>query len=383
MPPVPQPRVNRSNAPLTLDPEADTGEMAVDPLASLSRRQRLEAGVVQTLAHLPARAQRLLAGPVVEGDYGPLDVQVQLILRLMAADPRPSFETLPVAQARASIRLEAAQFAGRRPADVIAERLTVDGAEGHLGARLYLPEGTRRPGPLVVWFHGGGWVVGDLDSHDPCCRFLSHIARLPVLAVDYRLAPEAPFPAAVDDALAAFRWAVSHAAELGVDPDRIAVAGDSAGGNLAAVVSLLAAQDGGPAPAFQALVYPVTDLSTKSDSYGKYPVGYFLTEAQMDWYRTTYLPNPSLAIDQRASPLLADNVGGLAPAYVTVGGFDVLRDETIAYARRLQEAGVPTTLRVHPGLIHGFVNAAGVLPVAAAAVRELADALVIALRPPA
>ena len=383
MPPVPQPRVNRSNAPLTLDPEADTGEMAVDPLASLSRRQRLEAGVVQTLAHLPARAQRLLAGPVVEGDYGPLDVQVQLILRLMAADPRPSFETLPVAQARESIRLEAAQFAGRRPADVIAERLTVDGAEGHLGARLYLPEGTRRPGPLVVWFHGGGWVVGDLDSHDPCCRFLSHIARLPVLAVDYRLAPEAPFPAAVDDALAAFRWAVSHAAELGADPDRIAVAGDSAGGNLAAVVSLLAAQDGGPAPAFQALVYPVTDLSTKSDSYGKYPVGYFLTEAQMDWYRTTYLPNPSLAIDQRASPLLADNVGGLAPAYVTVGGFDVLRDETIAYARRLQEAGVPTTLRVHPGLIHGFVNAAGVLPVAAAAVRELADALVIALRPPA
>ncbi|HEY5183518.1 MAG TPA: alpha/beta hydrolase [Actinomycetes bacterium] len=357
--------------------------MAVDQSSPLSRRQRLEAGVVQTLAHLPARAQRLLAGPVIEGDYGPLDVQVQLVLRLMAADPRPSFETLPVAQARESIRLEAAQFAGRRPADVIAQQLTVDGAEGPLGARLYLPEGAQRPGPLVVWFHGGGWVVGDLDSHDPCCRFLSHTARLPVLAVDYRLAPEAPFPAAVDDALAAFRWAVRNAAALGADPDRIAVAGDSAGGNLAAVVSLLAALDGGPAPAFQALVYPATDLSRKSESYREYPVGYFLTEAQMDWYRTAYLPDPSLASDPRVSPLLAHEVAGLPPAYVTVGAFDVLRDETVAYARRLTDAGVPTTLRVHPGLIHGFVNAAGVLPVAAAAVRELADALATALHRPA
>ena len=317
------------------------------------------------------------------GDHGPLDVQVQMVLRMMAADPRPSFETLPVEQARQSIRLEAAQFAGRRPGDVIAQPLVVDGAEGPLGARLYLPEGASRPGPLVVWFHGGGWVVGDLDSHDPCCRFLCHESRLPVLAVDYRLAPEAPFPAAVDDALAAFRWTVRNAVSLGADPERIAVAGDSAGGNLAAVVSLLATRDGGPAPAFQGLVYPVTDLSRKSDSYRAFGDGYFLTEAQMDWYRDHYLRDRSLAADPRVSPLLAEDLSGLPRAYVTVGGFDVLRDETVAYARRLQDAGVPTTLRVHPGLIHAFVNAAGVMPTAAAATRELATALSSALHRPA
>jgi acetyl esterase len=253
--------------------------------------------------------------------------------------------------------------------------VTVDGAVGPLDARLYLPEGAPRPGPLVVWFHGGGWVVGDLDSHDPACRFLAHASGVPLLSVAYRLAPEAPFPAAVDDALAAFRWAVHHAASLGADPHRVGVAGDSAGGNLAAVVSLLATRDGGPAPAFQALVYPVTDLSRKSESYRRFAVGYFLTEAQMDWYRGHYLQDPAQAFDPRVSPLLAEDLTGLPPAYVTVGGFDPLRDETVAYARRLQDAGVPTTLRVHPGLIHAFVNAAGVLPAAAAATRELAAAL--------
>lgn len=345
----------------------------------LTPRQRAEARLVRTLAVLPAPAQRLIAGKAVEGEHGPLDVQVQLLLRLMATQPGPSFEELPVAQARESIRLEAAQFAGRPVPGVVVHHLQVGGAAGPLDARLYLPDGVRRPSPLVVWYHGGGWVVCDLDTHDPCCRFVAYASGLPVLAVDYRLAPEAPFPAGVDDALAAFRWAVAHAETLGADPDRIAVAGDSAGGNLAAAVSWLASRDGGPVPAFQALVYPVTDLSRKAASYHKYASGYFLTERQMDWYKGHYLADPAQATDPRVSPLLADDVSGLPPAYLTVGGFDVLRDETIAYADRLRDAGVPTTLRVHPGLIHGFVNATGVASSAGDAVRELADALVVGL----
>jgi acetyl esterase len=355
--------------------------MPSDQPVRLSSRQRLESGVVRTLAALPSPAQRLIAGRAVPGDHGPLEVQVQLLLRLMALAGEDSFETLPVEEARESIRVEAAQFAGAPVPGVVAQELEVAGAEGPLAARLYVPEGSRRPGPLVVWYHGGGWVVGDLDSHDPACRFVSHAAGLPVLAVAYRLAPEHPFPAAPLDALAAFRWAVAHAAELGADPDRIAVAGDSAGGNLAAVVSLLAARDGGPAPAFQGLVYPVTDLSKKSGSYRAYPTGYFLTEAQMDWYADHYVADPAERSDPRVSPLLAHDLSGLAPAYVTVGGFDVLRDETVAYAERLQQAGVPTTLRLHPGLIHGFVNAAGVASAAAEAVQELAAALVAGLSP--
>ena len=354
--------------------------MDADAPTALTTRQRAEARLVRTLAALPSPAQRLLAGRPVPGDHGPLDVQIQLLLRLMAAQGGDTFERLPVAQARESIRLEAAQFAGPPQPGVVAQSLRIEGAAGPLAARWYLPDGAARPGPLVVWFHGGGWVVGDLDSHDPCCRFVARASGVPVLAVDYRRAPEDPFPAAVDDAVAAFRWAVANAPLLGADPERIAVAGDSAGGNLAAVVSMLTSRDGGPSPRFQALVYPVTDLSRKSDSYRAFPSGYFLTEAQMDWYRGHYLADPAAATDPRVSPLLAEDLSGLPPAYLTVGGFDVLRDETIAFAGRLAEAGVRTELRVHPGLIHGFVNAAGVASVAADATRELAEAIGAALR---
>ncbi len=220
---------------------------------------------------------------------------------------------------------------------------------------------------MLVYFHGGGWVVGDLDTHDAPCRLLARAAGVRVLSVDYRLAPEHRFPAAADDALAAFRWAVEHAAELGADPRRIAVGGDSAGGNVSASTALQAARDGGPAPAFQLLIYPVTDNAAPSDpatqtgSYRMFADGFFLTAEQMRWYRAHYFgaAEATAARDVRASPLLADDLSGLAPAHVVTAGFDPLRDEGEAYAARLREAGVRTTLRRHPGLIHGFVNVVG------------------------
>jgi acetyl esterase len=237
-------------------------------------------------------------------------------------------------------------------------------------ARFYVPHDAT-PSGLVVYYHGGGWTVGSLDSHDAACRFLAHTGRLRVLSVDYRLAPEHPFPAAVEDALAAFRWAVGAAAGLGVASDRIAVAGDSAGGNLAAVVALLARTDR-TRPAAQLLVYPVTDMSTKRRSYRLFGEGYFLTQAEMDWYGRHYLPDRAAARDPRVSPLLAPDLSRLPPAMILTAGFDILRDEGEAYARRLEEAGVPVALRRHTGLVHGFGNATAVNRAACAAMTEAA-----------
>ena len=266
-------------------------------------------------------------------------------------------------------------FGGRpiRVAQVGALRLP--GAEGTLPARLYIPRGARGGGPLLVYFHGGGWVVGDLDTHSQTCRFLASVAGVRVLSVAYRRAPEHRFPAAVQDALAAFRWAVAEAPAFGADPARVGVAGDSAGGNLSAAVSLLAAGDGGVAPQLQALIYPVCDLSRKRRSYELFGDGFFLTEAQMDWYRDHYLASAGDARDPRVSPLLAEDLSRVAPAYVCVANFDPLRDEGVAYAERLRAAGVPVTLRVHEGLVHGFANAVLMSRSARAAMRELAMAV--------
>jgi acetyl esterase len=213
-------------------------------------------------------------------------------------------------------------------------------------------------------------VIGDLDTHDTACRLLAREADAGVLSIDYRLAPEHRFPAAVDDALAAFRWAAANAADLGFDRARVAVAGDSAGGNLAAVVTQLAMRDGGSRPAAQLLAYPVTDLSTKHASYRLFADGFLLTERDMDWFRAHYLPDAASAFDPRASPLLAPDLGGLPPAVVLTCGFDVLRDEGEAYARRLEEAGVRVALRRNAGLIHGFCNAVGVSPLSRTAMIE-------------
>jgi acetyl esterase len=285
------------------------------------------------------------------------------MLRLLDANPEPPMTTMTPEGARARIRSDAAAVAGRPIALARVEDRTVEGAVGPLGARLYVPfeRAGAEPSPLLLYFHGGGWVVGDLDSHDATCRQLAVSAGVRVLAVDYRLAPEARFPAAADDALAALRWAHAHAAEIGADPARIAVGGDSAGGNLSAVTALRAARDGGPAPAFQLLIYPVTDNSARTRSYELFREGFFLTADDMAWYRAHYFgpQEPQLVRDPHASPLLAEDLSGLAPAHVVTAGFDPLRDEGEAYAGRLREAGVRVSVRRHPGLIHGFVNLIG------------------------
>lgn len=273
--------------------------------------------------------------------------------------PGTSFEDLPLDQARAQIDHEAAVFGGAPLPMHEVRDVMIPTPDGDLPARLYRAD-ARDADRLVVYFHGGGWVVGSIESADSACRFLARHSGASVLSVQYRLAPEHPFPAAPDDALAAFRFAVSRAADWGHDPGLIAVAGDSAGGNLAAVLcqDLRTAEE--THPAFQLLFFPVTDLSTKHPSYAAFADGFFLTEKQMDWYRGHYLSGGQPATDPRVSPLLAEDLTGLPPAYVAVSGFDVLRDDGEAYARRMAAAGVRVALRRHDGLIHAFVNSTGV-----------------------
>jgi acetyl esterase len=337
--------------------------------------ERLASRVVQIVGALPPAAQRRLGGPPVEIEGAALEPEVQLFLRLLALDPRPPLEALPVAEARRRTLEEARVFGARAIRMAQVGDLRLPGAEGALAARLYVPRGAPAGGPLLVYFHGGGWTVGDLDTHEQTCRFLAREAGARVLSVAYRRAPEHRFPAAVDDALAAFRWAVAEARALGAHPACVGVAGDSAGGNLCAAVSLLTVDDEGAAPCFQALVYPVCDLSRKRRSYELFGDDFFLTEAQMDWYRSRYLASAGDAVDPRASPLLAEDLSRVAPAYVCVANFDPLRDEGVAYATRLRAAGVPVTLRVHPGLVHGFANAALVSRSARSAMLELAAAV--------
>ena len=350
------------------------------PAPPLSAADRAQAVAARALLALPPAVQRRIAGgaPIVR-DGLTLDPEVQLVLRLLEQAGDPPLDELTPAAARAQISHDAALFAG--PAIPVADvqALTVAGAAGPLAARRYVPAGFAAPGPTLVYFHGGGWVVGDLDTHDQTCRLLARHSGAAVVAVDYRLAPEHPFPAPVDDALAAFRDVAARAAELGADPARIGVGGDSAGGHLSAVTSLLAAGDGGPAPAFQLLIYPVTDSAEEHRSYELFADDFFLTRRDMHWYQGHFLPPGTDLRDPRVSPLHAADVSGVAPAFVVTAGFDPLRDEGEAYAARLREAGVRTVLRRQAGLIHGFVNMAGMGRAGREATLELAGALQVGL----
>jgi acetyl esterase len=256
------------------------------------------------------------------------------------------------------------------------EGLAIPGPGGEMPARLYVALGAPQPPqPLLVYFHGGGWVVGDLETHDGLCRFLADHSGCRVLSVDYRLAPEHPFPAPLEDVAAAFAWAHEHAAELGADPQRIAVGGDSAGGNLATALCLWNRDAGNPQPAMQLLLYPVTDVVGGQVSRDTFAEGFLLTRGDMEWFEGHYIPDGIDDDEPRASMMRAADVSGLPPAYVATAGFDPLRDEGEIYAERMREAGASVVLQRHPGLIHGFANLTPLCPSARAAMLEVAGAL--------
>jgi acetyl esterase len=291
----------------------------------------------------------------------------------MAAMGGPPLETLPVDVVR-GIFLEMVKTPGEPEAVGRVEDRQVPGATGKILARIYTPAG-RVPFPVLVYFHGGGWVTGNLESHDGTCRALTNAAGCIVIAIDYRLAPEHKFPAAPEDCYAAVRWVAANAASFGGDPKRIAVAGDSAGGNLSTVVAMMARDRGGPALVYQLLIYPVTDHSYDTASYRENGDEYLLTRSMMDWFWNHYLNDPADSANALVSPLRASNLRGLPPAMVMTAEFDPLRDEGEAYAARLREAGVPVTLKRYDGMIHGFFSMPAVFDDGKQAIQDASAAL--------
>lgn len=248
----------------------------------------------------------------------------------------------------------------KHPVHEVSDR-TIPGPAGDIPVRVYRPSDAQSL-PLLVWFHGGGWVTGNLDTHDQICRMLADEAGIVVLSVDYRLAPEAKFPAAVDDCAAAYEWSLAHAGDVGADATRIAIGGDSAGGNLTAVVALVARERGLAQPKLQLLVYPVTDYELESDAMVENAKGYFLEAESMRWFYGHYARTPADGDDWRFSPIRADDLSGLARAVVITAEFDPLRDQGEAYGEKLRAAGVPTEVVRADGLIHGFFGMHAFMP---------------------
>lgn len=311
---------------------------------------RVQRALVRLLGAIPPRALAALPGVrQTNADGDRLAPEIGALLAINNRIPGADFSEHDVAQARAVVEREALTVAEQFPPFAIEEDLELPGG---LPATRYRSGTTSRG--LVLYFHGGGFVVGNRASTQSAVRFIAHHAGVDVLSIDYRLAPEHPFPAAVDDTMTAWRYAVATAPSWGIDPHRIVVAGDSAGGNLAASLALQL-RGAEVQPALQALIFPVTDMTSKHPSYREFSSGSSLTEQQMDWYLGHYLSTPDDARDPRASPLLASDLSGVAPAHVTVAGFDPLRDEGIAYAQRLAAAGVPTTLHRAGSLVHAFI----------------------------
>jgi len=340
-------------------------------------RHTISSTLARAIFRLPAPLLARVAGPVPEV----LDLKLGFLLRALAVLRLDVLEHLSPAEARARSARSLRLLAGRRPAGVTAIERTLDGPGGPLQLRIYTPANLARPAPALLYLHGGGFVIGDLDTHDAPCAYLAHESGCVVLSLAYRLAPEHPFPAAVDDALAGFRWLADHADALGLDPARLAIGGDSAGGNLSAVVAQVATREAWTVrPAFQLLLYPATDMRREHDSHREFAVGYFLSAATITWFLGHYLRGDADLTDPRASPLLAPDLSGLPPAYVAVAGFDPLRDEGCAYAGRMLEAGVTVQLDCHDALVHGYISLGAGIEAAAAALDAAARALRLALK---
>lgn len=331
---------------------------------------------VKVIPGIPMAAKQVLTGGrsvVIDGNT--LDLTLQLVLsswRILGMGGMVVNDDPIVA--RAHMREMCAAMPGPQ-IHVGVTDVSIPSPAGEIRARHYRPL-SRLPAPLLVFYHGGGWTIGDLETHDALCRLTCRDAEIHVLAIDYRLAPEHPAPAAVDDAYAAFTWAYEHAQELGALPGKVAVGGDSAGGNLAAVVAQLAREGGGPAPVLQWLLYPRTDFTAKTRSMGLFSDGFLLTKRDIDWFHAQYLRDADIdAADPRISPLLAESLSGLAPALIAVAGFDPLRDEGESYAKALQAAGTPVDVRRLGSLTHGFLSLFQLGGGSADGTRELISAL--------
>lgn len=258
--------------------------------------------------------------------------------------------------------------------------IAIPTTNGSIAARCYSAVASGgEPLPTLIFFHGGGWVIGSIDTHDGLCRMIANGSGCRVVSVDYRLSPESKFPGPVDEAVAAVEWIEKNAAQLGVDANRLAVGGDSAGGALAAVVTQFAKTNGAPKLAFQLLFFPVTQIGAETTSLREYAEGYFLERKTLDWFYANYLPADANRNDPRISPLAAADVSGLQPAYIMLAGFDPLHDEGLQYAEKLRTAGVSVTVADYPDMVHDFIYLQAVLPQAAEALDAAAKALKAAL----
>ena len=302
-----------------------------------------------------------------------LDPDAAAVYKAFQEAGRPPYETLSAPEAR-EFYMAARLVSNPEPPELLsAEPLSIPASHGAIPARVYVPKNLRKRNglsPSLVFFHGGGWVIGNLETHDVVCRKLAHEGEMIVISVDYRLAPEHRFPAAVDDAITATKWIAANADGFGIDPARIVVGGDSAGGNLAAVVALAAREDG-PGIAGQLLIYPSTDTSRKHPSHSEPETSILLTHSVIGWFMDHYFGDADLN-DWRASPARARSLAGLPPAYVLTAGADPLRDEGDEYAARLKAAGVAVTYRHFPGQFHGFFTMGKLLNQANVAVSEIA-----------
>jgi acetyl esterase len=340
---------------------------------------RAKAAVVRGLFALPRPVRRLLAGPPVRIDGQQQALDAQLLIRVKNLSGSDVFAD-PIEKARRQYEGLPLMIGYESSVPIATSEIVVPAEHGDIPATLYAPAGLPEPSGLLVYYHGGGFSVGSRISHDPVARYLADHAGVRVLSVEYRRAPEHRFPAAVEDTIAAFEYAHRHAADLGADPDRIAVGGDSAGGNLAAVTAQHAVSRGGAVPAFQLLMYPPTDISTRRPSRDLFNHNSTFTDRNLGWALANYVPPGTDLRDPRLSPLHGD-VSGLPPAYVASAGFDPLRDEGEAYADKLRAGGIPVVLSRQADLPHAYLNFVGLGGRFAEAAAEAAGALRQGLTP--